>query len=46
MRDNTDFLKSFGAVVDIGNDKTEIGLFNKGLMIDGVVIPKAAVLPR
>ena len=44
MRDNTDFLKAFGAVVDIGNDKTEIGLFNKGLMVDGVVMPKGSKL--
>ena len=44
MKDNADFLKSFGAVVDIGNDKTEIGLFNKGLMVDGVVIPKGSKL--
>lgn len=44
MKDNSDFVKSFGAVVDIGNDKTEIGLFNKGLMVDGVVIPKGSKL--
>ena len=44
MKDNSDFLKSYGAVVDIGNDKTEIGLFNKGLMVDGIVIPKGSKL--
>ena len=44
IRDNSDFDKNFGAVVDIGNDKTEIGLFNKGLMVDGIIIPKGSKL--
>lgn len=42
--DNEDYKKGFGAVVDIGNDKIEIGLFNKGLMVDGLVIPKGSKL--
>ena len=44
MKDNDDYKKSFGAVVDIGNDKIELGLFNKGLMVDGFVIPKGSKL--
>lgn len=44
MRDNEDFLKGFGALIDMGNDKTEIGLFNKGLMVDGIVLPKGSKL--
>jgi len=34
-----DFNKVCGAVVDIGKDKTEIAVFNKGLMINGTVLP-------
>ena len=44
FKDNMDFLKSYGALIDIGNDKTEIGLFNKGLMVDGLVLPKGSKL--
>ena len=44
MKDNDDYKKGFGAVVDIGNDKIELGLFNKGLMVDGFVIPKGSKL--
>ena len=44
IRDNEDFLKGFGALIDMGNDKTEIGLFNKGLMVDGIVLPKGSKL--
>lgn len=38
MIDNTDLLKTSGAVVDIGKDKTEVAIFNKGLMISGDTI--------
>jgi cell division protein FtsA len=38
MKENTDFLKGSGAVIDMGNDKTEIAIFNKGLMVAGVVL--------
>ena len=44
MQDNLDFSKDFGALVDIGNDKIEIGLFNKGLLVDGLVLPKGSKL--
>ena len=44
VKDNTDFMKTFGAVIDMGNDKTEIALFNKGLMVDGIVLPKGSKL--
>ena len=44
VKDNTDFTKTFGAVIDMGNDKTEIALFNKGLMVDGIVLPKGSKL--
>ena len=33
-----EYQKGCGAIVDIGNDKTEIGIFNKGLMINGTVL--------
>ena len=42
--DNEDFLKGFGVLIDMGNDKTEVGLFNKGLMVDGIVLPKGSRL--
>lgn len=38
MYDNKDLLKVCGAVVDIGKDKTEVAIFNKGLMINGVTL--------
>lgn len=38
MSNNSDFLKVSGAVVDIGKDKTEIAIFNKGLMISGTTL--------
>ena len=44
LQDNTDFLKCFGALIDMGNDKVEIGLFNKGLLVDGLVLPKGSKL--
>ncbi len=44
VKENTDFTKSFGALINLGNDKTEIALFNKGLMVDGVVVPKGSRL--
>ena len=44
MKENNDFLKGSGAVVDIGNDKTEIAIFNKGLMVNGVVITSGSKL--
>ena len=44
MRDNTDFLKGSGAVIDMGNDKTEIAIFNKGLMVDGIVLTSGSKL--
>ena len=31
--------KNIGAVINIGSSKTEISIFNKGLMIKGVVLP-------
>ena len=33
-----EFKNSLGAIIDIGNDKTEIGVFNKGLLIKGDTI--------
>jgi len=36
---NKDYQKSVGAVVNIGSSKTEISIFNKGLMIKDVLIP-------
>ena len=44
VRDNADYLKGSGAVIDMGNDKTEIAIFNKGLMVDGVVITSGSKL--
>ena len=38
MYDNKDLLKVCGAVVDIGKDKTEVAIFNKGLMINGITL--------
>ena len=39
VKDNGDYDKICGAVVNIGNDKTEVAIFNKGLMISGKSIP-------
>lgn len=36
---NDDILNSSGAIIDIGHDKTEIGIFNKGLLVKGDVLP-------
>ena len=44
MKDNSDFLKGSGAVIDIGNDKCEIAIFNKGLMVEGVVMTSGSKL--
>ena len=44
MRDNEDFVKGSGVVIDMGNDKTEIAVFNKGLMVDGIVMPNGSKL--
>ncbi len=44
IRDNSDYLTGSGAVVDMGNDKTEIAIFNKGLMVDGVVLTSGSKL--
>lgn len=35
VKDNSDYSNVYGAVVDIGAYKTEIGIFNKGLMVCG-----------
>lgn len=39
LLNKNDFNKKSGAIVDIGKDKTEIAIFNKGLMIKGTTIP-------
>lgn len=44
IRDNIDYQKNSGVVIDMGNDKTEIAVFNKGLMVDGVVITSGSKL--
>ena len=44
LKDNEDYQKSSGIVIDMGNDKTEIAVFNKGLLVDGVVIPSGSRL--
>lgn len=44
VKDNTDFLEGSGAVIDMGNDKTEIAIFNKGLMVNGVVVTNGSKL--
>jgi cell division protein FtsA len=44
MKDNPDLLKHSGAVIDMGNDKIEIAIFNKGLMVDGVVVTNGSKL--
>ena len=44
VKDNVDYQNNCGAVVDIGNDKTEIAIFNKGLMVEGVVISSGSKL--
>ena len=44
MKDNEDYTKSSGALIDMGNDKTEIAIFNKGLLVDGVVMPSGSRL--
>ena len=44
LNDNEDFLKGSGAIIDMGNDKTEIAIFNKGLMVNGVVMSSGSKL--
>ena len=44
LQDNEDFKKCSGIVIDMGNDKTEVAVFNKGLMVDGIVIPNGSRL--
>ena len=44
MKDNSDYLNNSGAVIDMGNDKTEIAIFNKGLMVNGVVVTSGSKL--
>ena len=44
IKDNDDYKKSSGIVIDMGNDKTEIAVFNKGLLVDGVVMPSGSRL--
>ena len=44
VKDNDDYIKNSGIVVDIGNDKTEIAVFNKGLLVNGVVMPSGSKL--
>ena len=44
LKDNSDFDKNSGAVIDIGNDKIEIAIFNKGLMTQGVVLTNGSKL--
>lgn len=44
MKDNSDYLRGSGAVIDMGNDKTEIAIFNKGLMVDGIVMTSGSRL--
>lgn len=39
VKDNRDYTKLYGALVDIGKDKTEIAIFNKGLMVCGDTFP-------
>ena len=39
MSEHSEFNKVCGAVVDIGKDKTEVAIFNKGLMISGTTLP-------
>ncbi len=34
-----EYQKNIGAVINIGSSKTEIAIFNKGLMIKGVLLP-------
>lgn len=41
---DNDFNKECGAVVDIGKDKTEIAIFNKGLMVNGKVLASGSKL--
>ena len=36
---NKDYQKNVGVVVNIGSSKTEVSVFNKGLMIKGNIIP-------
>lgn len=38
LKENDDFTHGSGAIVDIGNDKIELAIFNKGLMVDGGVL--------
>ena len=44
LKDNDDYKNNSGIVIDIGNDKTEIAVFNKGLLVDGVVMPNGSRL--
>ncbi len=44
LKENDDFTKGSGAVVDIGNDKIELAIFNKGLMVEGEVLPYGSKL--
>ena len=38
IHENKDLFKVCGVVVDIGKDKTEVAVFNKGLMINGITL--------
>lgn len=44
LKDNSDYQNNSGAVIDIGNDKTEIAVFNKGLMVEGTVMTSGSKL--
>ena len=39
VKENFDLSTGYGAICDIGKDKTEIAVFNKGLMINGDTLP-------
>ena len=44
VRDKDEFNNCSGAVVDIGNDKIEVGIFNKGLLIKAEMLPMGSKL--
>ncbi len=44
VKDNGDYSNNSGAVIDMGNDKTEIAIFNKGLMVESAVMTSGSKL--
>ncbi len=44
VKENEDYLKNSGVLIDIGAHKTEIAIFNKGLLMKGCILPMGSRL--